>query len=542
MLKIIPKPSSIKELDGVFVLEDKISAFGDISSDILLELTNILLPIVGVSAVLKTEYEENGICFVKDDAVAEEGYTILIKEDGIKISAKDDRGFFYALMTIYQMLNQYGRKLPHILIEDYPRFKYRSFMLDVGRYFYSVQDVKHFIDIMAVLKINTFHIHLTEDQGWRVQIDKYPLLTEQGSKRRKTNFNCIPHGGFYTKEDIKHIVEYAHKNYIAVIPEIDMPGHMVAAISCYKHLGCFDRKLEVATHWGVKHDILCAGKDSTLEFVKDVLTEVIEMFPDGYIHIGGDEANKTRWKICPNCQAKIKELGLKNEDEVQSVFMNDVAKFIESKGYKAIIWNETEEDKYLSKSVLWNFYMYGEGDEKKNVPNLNKLFADEINSGRKCINVQSNAYYYDLPYHDISLKQAYEYEPMIEGIKKECEGNMIGVECDLWTEYVKNMKVASKKLFPRMFAMAESSWSDSKDKNYDEFVERLENPKEIVESITGYKTTSVKDANPNKAKAWFEKVWFERRQLHWQGLHNLIDDNNVRLKAKRDSKKIKNNK
>ena len=536
MLKLIPKPQKIEEFDGVFKLLDIVNVAGEVSSNIKLQLENVLLPAVGTRIEIQPEYTKDSIFLIVDDGIVDEGYHLIIKEDGITIKSKDDRGFFYAIVTLNQMLHQFGRELPVVNIEDYPRFSYRGFMLDVGRYFFPVKDVKTFIDLCAMLKINVLHLHLTEDQGWRIQIDKYPLLTEQGSKRSHTNFNTKPHGGFFTKEDIKYIVEYAHTKYIKVIPEIDMPGHMVSAIACYKYLSCFDRKLEVATHFGVKHDILCAGKESTYEFVKDVLTEVIEMFPDGYIHLGGDEAVKFRWNLCPNCKKKMAELGV-NADELQSIFMNEIAEFVKQNGYKAIIWNETEKDKYLANDVIWDYYMYGDSVSKDNPtkPTLEQLFVDELNAGRPCINVQSNAYYYDLPYHDIPLKQAYTHEPMPKGVAKENEANMLGVECDLWTEYVPNMKVAVRKLFPRMFAMVEASWMSADRRDYNEFVERIEVANSMVYDITGYKCTTVKDANPNKAKAFFEKIWFEKRQLHWQGLHNLIDD----AKVKNYAKKIK---
>lgn len=534
MLKLIPKPQKIEEREGTFKLLDVVNVSGELSSNIRLQLENVLLPAVGTKIEVQPEYTTDSIFLIVDDTIVEEGYHLIIKEDGITLKSKDDRGFFYAIMTLNELLHQFGRELPLVNIEDYPRFSYRAFMLDVGRYFFPVKDVKTFIDLCAMLKVNVLHLHLTEDQGWRIQIDKYPLLTEQGSKRSHTNFNTKPHGGFFTKEDIKFIVEYAHTKYIKVIPEIDMPGHMVSAIACYKYLSCFDRDIEVATHFGVKHDILCAGKESTYEFVKDVLTEVMEMFPDGYVHLGGDEAVKFRWNLCPHCQKRMKELGV-NADELQSVFMNDIANFVKEKGYKAIIWNETSEDKFLAKDVIWNYYMYGDTDYDSNPtkPSLEKLFVDELNSGRPCINVHSNAYYYDLPYHDVPLKKAYNNEPMPKGVSKDCEKNMIGVECDLWTEYVPNMKVATRKLFPRMFAMAESSWVNSDRKDYEEFTERLTVANDMVFDITGYKTTTVKDANPNKVKAFFEKLWFEKRQLHWEGLHILIDDSRVKRKAKK---------
>lgn len=236
-----------------------------------------------------------------------EAYRIEVSEQEICISSAGEAGLFYALQTLKQILLTNGCKIPSLSINDAPLYHYRGFMLDVGRYFYPVEEVKHFLDLMAVHKLNIFHWHLTEDQGWRVEIKKYPRLTEFGSKRSHTNFGFRPHSGFYTQEDIREVVAYAHSKYIKVIPEIDMPGHMQSAIACYPELSCFNRSLPVATHWGVKHDILCAGKESTYQFIFDVLDELIPLFPDGYFHLGGDEVVKMRWQLCPHCQAFMKK-------------------------------------------------------------------------------------------------------------------------------------------------------------------------------------------------------------------------------------------
>ena len=284
--------------------------------------------------------EERSIILKLDDSIEhEEGYTIKCENRRAFINAKTESGLFYGLQTLKQILLQTDGKIPHVEITDYPRFAYRGYMLDCGRYFYTVDEIKRIVDLMALHKLNVLHWHLTEDQGWRVEIKKYPLLTEKGSKRSHTNFNNKPHGGYYTQDDIREIVAYCHERKIKVIPEFDVPGHMVAAISCYPYLSCLDRDLEVATHWGVKHDILCAGKESSYQFVYDVLDELMDLFPDKVIHIGGDEAVKMRWKNCPHCQKAIEENGLKDEDDLQMFFMSKVNEYLESKGYSSIMWN-----------------------------------------------------------------------------------------------------------------------------------------------------------------------------------------------------------
>lgn len=284
--------------------------------------------------------EERSIILKIDDSVEnDEGYTLKCENRRVYINAKSETGLFYGLQTLKQMLLQTNGRIPYTEIVDYPRFSYRGYMLDCGRYFYPVEDVKRVVDLMALHKLNVLHWHLTEDQGWRVEIKKYPLLTEKGSMRSHTNFNHKAHGGYYTQDEIEEIVAYCHERKIKVIPEFDIPGHMVAAISCYPELSCFGRKLEVATHWGVKHDILCAGKESSYQFVYDVLDELIELFPDKIIHIGGDEAVKMRWELCPDCQKAIKENGLKNEDDLQMFFMSKVNEYLKSKGYSSVMWS-----------------------------------------------------------------------------------------------------------------------------------------------------------------------------------------------------------
>lgn len=519
---IIPKPQRIEEREGTLALDKVITVSGELSENMKWAVTNVLLSFAGK----EVEFLRWGgvIDLVKEDVVYE-GYVLDVDEK-VKISASSDEGFYYALQTIKQLLQANSNELPKLKITDYPRFQYRGFMLDVGRYFYNVSEVKKLIDVIAMLKLNYLHLHLTEDQGWRIKIDRYPLLTEKGSKRSHTNFNCKSHEGFYTKEDVKEIVDYAHRKYVKVVPEIDMPGHMVAAISCYKQLGCFDREIDVATHWGVKHDILCAGKHSTMTFVKGVLTEIMEMFPDGYVHIGGDEAVKTRWNLCPNCKKKMEELGL-DASGLQSHFMNEVASFVKENGKTAIVWNEEKPDDIMSRDVVWNYYMFGKEQED--------AMVSEVNKGRKMINVQSDAYYFDLPYHDVPLRRTYETEPVLKGITRP--ENVLGVEGDLWTEYVKNMNTVVKKSFPRALAMSETAWTNAENKDYEDFLSRLNPAMEIVQEITKVKPTSVKKATPNKAKAKIQKIWFEKRQLTWEGL-KILKENAKIAKAVKKGKRI----
>lgn len=452
-----------------------------------------------------------------------EGYRFTVTEHEIQVSAPEEAGLFYALQTLKQVALQSRCRLPAMEVEDAPRFAFRGFMLDVGRYFYPVAQVKQFIDRMALHKINVFHWHLTEDQGWRVEIKKYPKLTEVGSKRTHTNFGLKPHGGFYTQEEIKEVVRYAHSKYMLVIPELDIPGHMVSAIAAYPFLSCFDRRLPVATHWGVKHDILCAGKESTYSFLHDVIDELCDLFQDGWFHMGGDEAVKTRWKLCPHCQSKMKEIGVGDEEELQQWFMSEMNRYLKNKGYQTMMWNwdPVETTPWLDKEIVWS---YCGGNEKDG--------AKEINSGRKIVNNSSFPYYLDLPYGWFNLKATYEYEPVIHGLTDGGKENVLGVEGPLWTEYVPSMKKADYCTYPRMGAIAESGWSRKEDKDFVRFEQGLPAYQSLLD-VYGVQYATWKQAMPSKLRGKAYALWFNRRQLHWQGLHNLIDNALVAHRAKK---------
>lgn len=458
-----------------------------------------------------------------------ERYTLEVREGGVWIVAPCESGAFYALQTLKQLILQAEGVIPALLIEDSPRFGYRGFMLDSGRYFYPVEEVKRFLDWMALQKLNVFHWHLTEDQGWRIEIKKYPRLTEYGSRRSHTNFGIRPHGGFYTQEEIREVVRYAHALHIRVVPEIDMPGHMVAAIACYPGLGCFDRDLPVATHWGVKHDILCAGKESTFDFIFHVLDEVVSLFPDRMIHLGGDEAVKMRWKLCPNCQQKIRELGLSGEEDLQLWFMSRVDDYLKKKGCRTMMWSwdGIAPKGLLNRSVGYQIC----GTDQKSVTVLN----EEMENGRFAVQSSAFPYYLDFPYGWNNLEQTYVFEPVPEGMTPAAQENMLGVEGPLWTEYVPNMKKAEYCTFPRLCAIAESGWTPAERKDYAHFCSALTPFYELLRLYGMRHAATQKQYQPNWLRARGYSLWFNRRQLHWQGLHNLIDDAVVARMAKKQA-------
>ena len=475
-------------------------------------------------------YEERSIILTLDDSIeADEGYSIKCENRRVFINAKTEAGLFYGLQTLKQLILQTDGKIPYVEINDAPRFAYRGFMLDCGRYFYTVDEVKRIVDLMAFHKLNALHWHLTEDQGWRVEIKKYPLLTEKGSQRSHTNFNNKPHGGYYTQEGIKEIVRYCHDRFIKVIPEYDIPGHSVAAISCYPELSCLDRKMEVATHWGVKHDILCAGKESTYKFVYDVLDELMELFPDKIIHIGGDEAVKMRWKNCPHCQKVIKDNGLKNEDDLQIFFMGKVNEYLKSKGYSSVMWSydRIENSENLSPDIAWT--VCGMGDDKDMVEN-------EIKRGRRLINTHCYPYYFDFPYGWNTLKKVCNDD----GALTDNDDETLGIEAQMWTEYVPDMKRLEFLTFPRLGAMAENAWAEKGFPTFATFMHKAVDYYKLLDVYNvGY--APLKKACPSFIYKHASSLWFKRRVFHWEGLHNLFDDKKAEKEAKALSKNLNKN-
>lgn len=498
MLKLIPQPMKIE-----YISQEKFP------------LEHISLGENLISSVAQDEFlkfcgmpgGDANIIFETDSTLQEEAY-VLETGQTVKIKAASASGQLYALETLKQMIFQSSGSLEHVRIEDSPKYKLRGFMLDCGRYIFPVSDIKKIIRRMALHKLNLLHLHLTEDQGWRVEIDKYPLLTQIGSIRKKTNFDHKVHGGYYTKEHIKEIVEYAHAFGIKVMPEFDIPGHSRAAIAAYNELTCFPRKLPVADHWGVKHDVLCVGKESTMKFVYDVLDEFFEMFPDEYIHIGGDEVPKHRWDLCPNCRKKRDELGLKDSDALQFWFMNQVKDYCKAHGKQAFMWSWELEDASDIDTDL-GFTKCGEMDT----------------GDRPFIDTATNAYYIDLPYGYVSLKDSAEH--------KVLSGNCLGVEGTLWTEYVPDMKKADLMSFPRTGCISETGWHG--ECGWKNFSQKLEFYYSFLDKNNiGYAKPA--KANPKFPMDKLSILWFERRQLAWEGLTNIIEDKKIERLAKSNKK------
>lgn len=488
MLKLIPAPSSVN-----IICENKI-AITHISLGENLLSDNAAKDFIDFCRL--PSGDEN-ITFNIDSTLDEEEY-ILKTGEIITITASCAAGQLYALQTLKQIFFQQNFNIFEFEIKDKPRYRIRGFMLDAGRYFFPVADVKLMIRRMAYHKLNLFHFHLTEDQGWRIEIKKYPRLTEIGSKRERTNFNHKAHSGFYTQADIKEIVDYAHSFCIKVMPELDIPGHSRAAIAAYSNLTCFERDLPVADHWGVKHDVLCVGRERTMKFVSGVLDEFFEMFPDEYIHIGGDEVPKHRWHLCPDCQRKMRELGLKNEDELQCWFMNTVKDYCTAHGKQVFMWS-------------WDLENVSSLDT-----DLGFTKCGELETGnRPFIDTSTDAYYIDLPYGRVSLADTVNHKPF--------NGSCLGVEAALWTEYVPNMEKADRMTYPRLGALCETGW---RGECSSDFYGRLSFYYSYLNRC-GCSSSALTCANPGKMRGFLQNLWFEKRQLTWEGLTNIIEDKKI---------------
>ncbi len=433
----------------------------------------------------------------------QEAYKIKVGENGISIYAHNPIGFFRAAQTLRKALpivKQGGEakiELPYATIQDEPRFVYRGVLLDCARHFFSVEMIKEFIDVMALHGCNQFHWHLTDDQGWRFEVKSMPELALRGSIREQTAigpsvgiYDGVPHSGYYTQEECRDIVKYAAERYINVIPEIDLPGHMQSALHVYPELGCTGGPYPVRTYWGVSREVLCGGNPKTLEFLKNVLKEVCEVFPSKIIHIGGDECPKDRWKACPTCQAKIKELGLKNdgkhspENQLQSYINKEIEAFMAEHGRDIIGWDEILEGGLSGKSIVMSWRGTKGGTEA-------------AKQGHRVI-MSPNVYsYIDHPQlkdvakqprttgsYIVSASKVYSFEPLIpEALSEQEQDYILGSQVNLWTEHVAYPEHAFYQLLPRLGAACEVQWCRPDQKDFESFKERLPQLKKLYDLI-----------------------------------------------------------
>jgi len=504
-LQIIPQPLSVAVRDGYFFLKaDTRIYFPDGKAD-----WETAAQYIGVLAKaptgfdLKTEayakapdqIQNNTIYFLPDNTIqGEEGYKLDIQPEHIRIRARSAKGAFYAVQTLRQLFpasfntpapEPYAEWLaPCCTIEDAPRFQYRGLHLDVGRHFFPVPFIKRYIDLLAMHKLNTFHWHLTEDQGWRIEIKKYPKLQTVASCRKETlvgrkydqttaTFDGKEYCGFYTQEEIKDVVEYARRRFVNIIPEIEMPGHAQAALSAYPELGCTGGPYEAATSWGVFPEVFCAGNEQTFEFIDNVLKEVCALFPGPYVHIGGDECPKDRWKACPKCQKRMKAEGLKDEHELQSYFIQRAEKMLAKQGKKLIGWDEILEGGLAPTATVmsWRGIEGGIAAAKQHHDVImtpgEYCYFDHYQGDPETEPLAIGGY--------TTLEKVYAYEPIPAELSAEEAKYILGTQANVWTEYMETSEYVEYMVFPRLCAMAEVAWTAKELKNWPGFITRLRN-------------------------------------------------------------------
>ena len=440
-------------------------------------------------AIAAGEQVKNAITLGLDPDIAnKEGYVLTTTPEGISINGQTENGVFYGIQTLRKSIPAEAKGatilIPAGEIKDEPRFSYRGMHLDVGRHFFPIEFIKKYIDLLALHNMNTFHWHLTEDQGWRIEIKKYPKLTEIGSQRSRTvigrntqEYDNTPYGGFYTQEEAKEIVKYAQERYITVIPEVDLPGHMLAALAAYPEMGCTGGPYEVCPRWGVFEDVLCIGNDKTMQFLEDVMSEIIEIFPSEYVHIGGDEAPRDRWKECPKCQARIKAEGLKAdknhtaEDRLQSYCMTRIEKFLNSKGRRIIGWDEILEGDVAPNATVMSWRGASGGIKAAQMghdvimtPNTYCYFDYYQTADTKDEPLGIGGY--------VPIEKVYSLDPTFD-LNEEQKKHIIGAQANLWTEYIATTEHVEYMVLPRMAALAEVQWTQPEKKDFKDFTKRL---------------------------------------------------------------------
>lgn len=496
---IIPKPVKMVAKEGHFEIADRTKIIweaGNAEAGRIAKLfADRLKTASGIELKVESgnEAEKNSIFFAispSDRIVNPEGYELTADRRMVIIQAREAAGLFYGMQTLLQLLPPEivswepveNKKwiVPAIEIEDEPRFAWRGLHLDVGRHMMPLEFIKKYIDYMAMHKLNTFHWHLTEDQGWRIEIKQYPKLTETGAWRKETlvghmrkkpwSFDGQQHGGYYTQEEAREIVEYARERFITVVPEIDMPGHSSAAIASYPELGSSEKPIETLTHWGVNPNIYNV-EESTFTFLENVLSEVMDVFPSEYVHIGGDEAKKDQWKASAKIQAKIRELGLKDEHELQSYFIKRIEKFVNSRGRKIIGWDEILEGGLAPNATVMSWRGEDGG-------------IAAAKSGHAVVMTPNDYLYFDHYQGDpateplaiggsTTVEEVYSYDPVPASLSAEEGKYILGVQANVWTEYIKTPEQVEYMAFPRVSALSEIAWSQKEKKDWEDFRKRL---------------------------------------------------------------------
>lgn len=478
----------------------------------------------------KVNLNKNKIClhienitWKQDNDIEKEGYKIDIQEDNICIYYRDLYGKHYAKVT-YESLLKEGY-LPCGTIEDYPNFHYRGVHLDVARHFLNVEEVKAFISLISKLKFNILHLHLTDEQGWRMEVNKYPLLTKLGSKRAYSNFGRTydnnSHEGYYTKAQLIDIVKYAKERCVDILPEFDIPGHCSSILVGYPQLSCTNEKVSVKTRGGVFDEILCAGNDDVYQFVYDVIDTICEIFPYDFIHIGADEAKKEHWRNCPKCQAKMKQEGIASVAQLQDYFVHKVSEYIREKGKKAIIFSDGLRPNNQCEMVDVQYWV-GDKEETKKM----------MKKGSDVIVSQHGKYYFDLCYGQTSLKSVYDYDPC--SAFAPYENKVKGVEGMLWSEFMKDYSSRIYKGFPRLLALSETAWNHNHKEDYENFKERCR----IFIDENKLKTVPEKMWDMSKIKRIKDMIHFYHSTMTKQDVKQFLSTLKNERKEKEENEKI----
>jgi hexosaminidase len=508
---IIPVPAQMRRKEEAFAITPSTVILADApNQQNALYLRDLLAPPTGFDLPVRSDTSASGSaiqlkCGGDREMLGHEGYALDISPDAVCIKAPEPGGVFYGIQTLRQLLPitierrapvpEIPWQVPCVAIQDHPRFKWRGYMLDEGRHFQGKETVLRALDLMALQKLNVFHWHLTEDQGWRIEIKAYPKLTQIGSVRQGTargfigKHDGMPHGGFYTQDDIQEIVAYAAQRHITIVPEIEMPGHSKAALAAYPELGCTGGPFEVATHFGPKRDVFCVGNETVFTFLQNVLDEVMALFPAPFVHIGGDEVRKGRWKKCPDCQRRIVQEGLENEHALQMYFTNRIAVYLADHGRRLVGWNEILHDELHEGAVL----QYWIRKRKKVI--------EAIRCGRDVIVSPYFQLYLDHSHNLTPLSKAYAFEPVFPGLSATEAEHVLGLEAPLWTEFVPNQARLDYQTYPRLTAFAETGWSQKEHKDYADFCRRLRVLLDRLD-VMGVKYAPWEDLEP----PWFKRL------------------------------------
>ncbi len=517
MINLIPMPLNVKEFQGGYSIDREAVA---LSFDDEFECLKEIVP-----EMLKIKTAEPDKCvdisFIYDSKADKNAYSLSINESGVRVYASDYEGAMYAVATIRQLYKTDitdNKNLTASCVEiknDKPLYDWRGLHLDESRNFFGIDTVKKLLDFMALYKLNRFHWHLTDDQGWRIEIKKYPLLTEIGSKRSGTQLHswgsleedATPHEGHYTQEEIKEVVAYAKKRCIEIIPEIDFPAHCASAIAAYNDLACREIPCEVFPFCGWKladkkgfknwNRPICLGKDKSIDFVFDVLTEVAGLFPFEYFHVGGDESPTDEWKKCPACQERMKKENLKNETDLQGWFTNKVNAHLKSIGKTMVGWNEVLASN-IDRDIVAQYW----------TPKKDKNVNKHIKDGGKVILSNHKYFYFDMLYSYCSAKGTYDFSYKTSSVPTKFKDSVLGVEGENWTEWTRTEKELFFKIFNRALALAETAWSDDGVKDYAGFVKRMEKHKKIMDALGIYYGSD--DITMHKAKLKKKKLCKEQ--------------------------------